>query len=717
MLKGDTCIGKVRARGLTGAEPLQNGLRLRRLLGGVDLAPPGLPPQAILLIRRVGVSQRLSLAAPRVSRAWEVNVREAVNDLHHRAIRPVLENTVNGAEAVLFADKGEMLAWLGVETYVGVVEQRWYWPVVLQGRAVSSPRFLLQAWVESPRFLPAVIAYLAEWRQAIHVLQLFSPAHVSAILSALVVEHNLSQSLRGTTIEASIDASSQSGATTPEALAADHRATWPVGVKSDGETIVEPLRRLAKEPTSTSTLMPLGKPAWARWISQTETGWRELPPLTQHLLGVAITLFHAPAQARSERFVDEMKVWLRQAHQQAVASYGGAANVESTAFRPTPPGSVAIMDYATERQSTNTKVTEATVQTPDGSVRSSNKDGFGAGEQMEVAPPSFPPSPPRPPRSAAKMHDATEPESTNTEVTGASMPALHRSVKRSSEDTFDASDQVVAKPLPFWAGMDYGRTNLGGVLYLLNLFRQTELPECFDEDFRLSEHLSGWGLAELLGRMLLGPLNETYHDDPLWALLARLDGREPGEPPAAKFQCGDTYRMPTQWIKRFLPAGGPWRILAVPGRLTLLPQSGDFVIVDRPLNGATHEELAEAEAMHYRVQGIETQILPDGYESTLPEWAALNHLSELPAPLCRWLYWTFPFLRHLLAWALGVKPDDHEEITRELLWRCGRIYCTATHVDLVMSLEDISLPVRISGLDANPGWVHDLMRVVTFHFE
>jgi hypothetical protein len=35
----------------------------------------------------------------------------------------------------------------------------------------------------------------------------------------------------------------------------------------------------------------------------------------------------------------------------------------------------------------------------------------------------------------------------------------------------------------------------------------------------------------------------------------------------------------------------------------------------------------------------------------------------------------------------------------------------------VMSLNDISLPVRLAGLDCDPGWLPDFGRVVKFHFE
>ena len=47
----------------------------------------------------------------------------------------------------------------------------------------------------------------------------------------------------------------------------------------------------------------------------------------------------------------------------------------------------------------------------------------------------------------------------------------------------------------------------------------------------------------------------------------------------------------------------------------------------------------------------------------------------------------------------------------------ARVFVTSTHVDVVVSLEDVSLPVRLAGLDRDPGWQPLLGRVVLFHFE
>jgi len=48
--------------------------------------------------------------------------------------------------------------------------------------------------------------------------------------------------------------------------------------------------------------------------------------------------------------------------------------------------------------------------------------------------------------------------------------------------------------------------------------------------------------------------------------------------------------------------------------------------------------------------------------------------------------------------------------------RIGTVEATRTHVDVRMALDQATLPVRLAGLDATPGWVPELARVVTFTF-
>jgi hypothetical protein len=84
--------------------------------------------------------------------------------------------------------------------------------------------------------------------------------------------------------------------------------------------------------------------------------------------------------------------------------------------------------------------------------------------------------------------------------------------------------------------------------------------------------------------------------------------------------------------------------------------------------------------------------------------------------LRHWLSLAVPFIRLRLAYALGTYPPV-ESLREALLARAGRLYVTATHVDLVMELEAVSLPVRLAGLDRSPGWLGEFGRAILFHFE
>ena len=47
----------------------------------------------------------------------------------------------------------------------------------------------------------------------------------------------------------------------------------------------------------------------------------------------------------------------------------------------------------------------------------------------------------------------------------------------------------------------------------------------------------------------------------------------------------------------------------------------------------------------------------------------------------------------------------------------GTLYASRTHVDLVLSVEQISIPLRRAGLDRTPGWRPEFGYIITIHFE
>jgi hypothetical protein len=218
--------------------------------------------------------------------------------------------------------------------------------------------------------------------------------------------------------------------------------------------------------------------------------------------------------------------------------------------------------------------------------------------------------------------------------------------------------------------LDGAFTELGGVLFLINVMQRLDLPDCFEPDWRLASQVGPWSVLELLGRALLPdaarlptfPKVGNLAADPLWAALAVLAGRQIGEPAGANVTGPDSMQIPAFWA-RWLGAG------SVTGKRI------DLAGV-QPLDGLL--------------------------------------LAGASFAVRRWLAVVTPLLRQMLAAALGIETGD---AAAALLLRRGQLYVTPSHVDLVMPLDGVSLPVRLAGLDFDPGWLPAYGRVVQVHYE
>ncbi|MCG8457164.1 MAG: hypothetical protein MI919_12875, partial [Holophagales bacterium] len=102
-------------------------------------------------------------------------------------------------------------------------------------------------------------------------------------------------------------------------------------------------------------------------------------------------------------------------------------------------------------------------------------------------------------------------------------------------------------------------------------------------------------------------------------------------------------------------------------------------------------------------------------------WTALAQLDgrepgqPVPATAHAWLARASGPLNRRLVGLLEWQGAE-KEAGPYLLELPGTLFVTATHVDLVASLEAVRLDVRRAGLDLDPGWVPELGRVVQFHY-
>lgn len=199
-------------------------------------------------------------------------------------------------------------------------------------------------------------------------------------------------------------------------------------------------------------------------------------------------------------------------------------------------------------------------------------------------------------------------------------------------------------------------TQVGGVFYLVNLMRVLKLPACFEESWGLASQVGPWGVLELLGRALLGGADATVAADPLWRAMAELDNRPHDTLPGGGFHAAGSATLPPEWGPPPVP-DQTWTCDTSPLLYGLVPDLG------------------------------------------------------------RWLALVMPSIRSRLQRALRLDSADEDALAQTLILVPGRLYVTPSHVDLVMRLDAISLPVRRAGLDANPGWLPHFGRVVTFHFQ
>lgn len=624
-----TTIGLLRVAARTQpGNALATRLAVEALLAGADLRPPGLPPAAVLIVARLPAHRPFALRpGMRPDPAWERAARRTMAGMVGRAARPWASPAPLDCPAVLFSDEAELLACLVLDISLGRAAGRWWWRSFRPRWGGLTGDALPAVLLDQPALLPAMLRLLHGRGMAVAVVASLAPAEARAALRVMCAAHGI-EAPAGTVAPAAA-----SGQASPLVRSSDAAAPW--------------------------------RP----WLSEAAGGTATLASEGEVLLGIALALAHAPAVARHPDFRMAVERW-RQAQgaatRERAQSAGHLAAADDgglSAGHPQAP--TALADTPTPGHAALAGQPGGAPAPPDTAPDEQPRAGLAQEREPELRASAVESASGRPQAPAAAAPYATEWSSQNAQTTV--LP---------DTEPLDSPPLVSVEPLAE-TGV---ATRLGGALFLIKVMQQLGLPECFEPEWRLASRVGPWGVLELLGRALLldasrlptflkvGNLDNLGNladvaADPLWAALAVLNGRQPGEAAGAGFDGPDHVEIPAFWAHWIGAASIAGRRVDLAGVASL--------------------------------------------EGTLLDGVSFG--------MRRWLAVVTPLLRDMLIRVLGADGDGDPVVG--LLLRRGQLYVTPSHVDLAMPLDGVSLPVRLAGLDFDPGWLPAFGRVVQFHYE
>jgi hypothetical protein len=221
--------------------------------------------------------------------------------------------------------------------------------------------------------------------------------------------------------------------------------------------------------------------------------------------------------------------------------------------------------------------------------------------------------------------------------------------------------------------------------------------------------LNIWDFVALIGQQLLG---EQIQSDPIWDLLTRLAGRNEQEAPGQDFAVPEDWRLPVEWLTAF-PERDSWQWTVEHERL-LVKHPVEFLLLDVPLAQLDPMEQLAREMQEYK-HIVGTCPLSLVGEDIVGAWACPRPLAGASPHIARWLGWLMPYVRARLCRALNLTAID--DLPRIVCEHHARVFVTATHIDIFLSLAELPIAIRFAGLDRDPGWVPAAGRFVAFHFE
>lgn len=671
-----------------GDDALLARLRLERALAPVDWHPPGLPDGAVLCLRRLRAH---APAAP----GFGERIHDALGAQLRRARRPWHDAAAGEAEAVWF-DRGELAACLVRDQRHGRVGWHWWWRGVLAGR--DPAQWLREQVLGSGAEIVALIDRLAARGEAGGWLARLPPRDAEDAWRCLVRDYALPEAAMPyddpfTTAPAS--ASGESALRDGSNAVPAQRSSMAAFAGADrfGRSAALDARVVAE---LLDTVPELRDP--------------RLGPPQRRVLAYALIARRAPARLRGEALARAIALHLAAA---AIAARpdprepvreSGAASLQyprsgspvamSAAPSAAPPAAAATHHaYAPSAQASsvpdNSRFPSRSIGQPQS--QSHHRPSTDPSEPADAAAEYSGNAPVAPVGLADRAERVPGPDREHNENAAAAI-AIEAVARAPLGDHANAA--AIAEPTP---SLDVSiETAFGGLFYLLNAALAMDLYGDFSRPRTRSLDLSPWSWLAWLGTQWFG---HAFERDPLAALLAECAGD--ARPPVRGFSAPRDWRIAPDWLQPWgPPAGLVYR--ADPRRLRVWHAQG-FALLDLPRDrDLSPRDQAVALCAAYR-----------------PLHPPTRARGPRPAPRgrnARWLRHLSDYLERRLQRALDLELAP--PALRALVCRHrARVHCDLTGIDVHLSLAQVPLPVRIAGLDRDPGWIPAAGRSVRFHFD
>ncbi len=708
-------------------------LALMQTLASVNLHPAGMSPSAVFMIHYLEDPLPGKLINRKQNAGtWRSALRDNIDMLYRQAATPK-NCALNGDPvAVLFRDQAELLACLVVDICAQRVGQHWWWRRWNFSSAHSSQR-IHEALIYKIRYVPAIFAQLASTGRALDVIKQLEPAHANDLLQRLLNEFSL-----GSVRELIAEIEYEDDAINERTNIASQKNSQPRD----------------HWPQTKSHSMP----PWAALFTK-DTWQANLPREQAALLGVACTLHERPAIMRNRVFQRSLAHWWVDenkptANSEPVRSIGHS---RTDFLKKDSLGKIIVVEPDNNQHTTSKKSTQprpaqknstsnlkpSVINTKSRFLDTDNNPGQLQAENLAPFPRGKDISPSRKNGS----HQGIDSSIQNDGQSGSQNSAMHLDEKDVTETKIHrehardlATTELMETVAPHRdqgtkkiAALDkntlseeylensnevnlhfsdaYIDTQLGGIIFLINLVQQLGLPECFARHWQLEQQLGPWALVDVLARALLEKKFALLYQDPIWRALAKLDGRRTKLQIAHKFSGHADYRIPQRWYE-WLQDG---QIYWARSRNNIRIWTHDCVLVDATYTGDALTACI-AEMQVYDPEFNVARLQQASYRQAPLQQRSNLQANGLNTELARMLALMMPFVFTFLRRQLQLPAAHRRDLARELLHLDARIYLSSSHIDLVTGIDNTRFKLRFAGLDQDPGWLPDYGRVVLIHF-